>query len=77
MNASSREEQRDAARALDRVLLWGEYVVSNWYLSADRILYWDKFGRPAINPWDGIAFGTWWVDADKAASLEERKQAIE
>ena len=76
VNADSREEQRDAARALDRVLLWGEYVVPNWYLSADRILYWDKFDRPAINPWNGVAFGTWWVDAEKVSSLEQRKKAI-
>jgi microcin C transport system substrate-binding protein len=76
VKATSREEQRTYARALDRVLLWGEYAVPNWYLAADRALYWDKFGRPDTNPWDGIDFGTWWIDQDKAASLADRKSAL-
>jgi microcin C transport system substrate-binding protein len=39
-----------AARALDRVLLHGEYVVPNWYIGTHRVAYWDRFGRPATLP---------------------------
>jgi microcin C transport system substrate-binding protein len=59
-------------RALDRVLLWGHYVVPNWYIGSDRIAYWDKFGKPAVVPKDGVQIDAWWVDAAKAAQLEGR-----
>ena len=31
-------------RALDRVLLWGHYVIPHWHIRAFRVVYWDKFG---------------------------------
>ena len=31
-----------ASRALDRVLLWSDFVVPQWYLPAVRIAYWDR-----------------------------------
>ena len=31
-------------RALDRVLLWGHYVIPHWHIRAFRVAYWDKFG---------------------------------
>lgn len=49
-----------AARALDRVLLWGHYVVPLFYAKQDRIAYWDKFGMPAISPIGGYNIDTWW-----------------
>ena len=33
-------------RALDRVLLWGHYVIPHWHIRTFRVVYWDKFGRP-------------------------------
>ena len=59
-------------RALDRVLLWGHYVVPNWYIGSDRIAYWNKFGQPAVVPKDGVQIDAWWVDVAKAAQLEGR-----
>jgi microcin C transport system substrate-binding protein len=59
--------------ALDRVLLWGYYVIPQWYLPYDRIAYWDKFGRPSIIPAQGVQIDTWWVDPAKAAALAERQ----
>jgi len=59
-------------RALDRVLLWGHYLVPNWYIGSDRIAYWDKFGKPARVPKDGVQLDAWWVDAAKASRLESR-----
>ena len=76
ISATSLEEQQSYARALDRVLLWGDYVVPNWYLSSNRLLYWDKFDRPAVLPWEGARLEYWWIDAEKASTLEERKSAL-
>jgi microcin C transport system substrate-binding protein len=61
-------------RALDRALLWGHYLVPNWYIGADRIAYWDKFGRPAVIPKNGVLvqLDAWWIDPAKAARFESR-----
>jgi microcin C transport system substrate-binding protein len=56
-------------RALDRVLLWGHYVVPNWYLAKERIAYWNKFGKPAVVPKTGVQLDAWWIDPAKAAAL--------
>lgn len=48
--APDREHLVTAARALDRVLLWGEYLVPNWYIGSHRIAYWDRFGHPETLP---------------------------
>ncbi|MCB1738989.1 MAG: ABC transporter substrate-binding protein [Gammaproteobacteria bacterium] len=57
-------------RALDRVLLWGHYVIPNWHIRAFRVAYWDKFGQPDIRPRYALGLMTWWQDADKAARIE-------
>jgi microcin C transport system substrate-binding protein len=61
-------------RALDRALLWGRYVVPNWFIGADRIAYWNKFGRPDVIPKNGVLaqLDAWWIDAAKAARLQRR-----
>ena len=65
-----------ATRALDRVLLWNHYVIPQWHIRFDRIAYWDKFGKPARSPRYGNDLMSWWVDAGKAASLQERKRKL-
>jgi microcin C transport system substrate-binding protein len=56
-------------RALDRVLLWGHYVIPNWHIKSDRYVYWDKYGRPPKVPLQGTALSLWWFDKDKAARI--------
>lgn len=46
LSAESREELVTAARALDRVLLAGHYVIPHWYNNSHRVSYRDVFGRP-------------------------------
>ena len=48
--APDRKHLVTATRALDRVLLHGEYVVPNWFIATHRIAYWDRFGIPARSP---------------------------
>ena len=58
------------SRALDRVLLWGFYVIPHWHIQAFRVAYWDKFGRPRIAPKYTLGFpDTWWVDPTREAAL--------
>jgi microcin C transport system substrate-binding protein len=63
-------------RALDRVLLWGHYVIPHWHIRAYRVVYWDKFSRPAVSPKYALGFDTWWVDPQKEAVLARRKGEI-
>lgn len=54
-------------RALDRVLLWGWYMVPQYYNDAFRLAYWNKFGHPERMPKYGVGFpATWWIDPAKA-----------
>jgi len=75
--ASDRVGLVAASRALDRVLQWGHWMIPNWYIAVDRVLYWDKFGRPPITPRQGIQIDTWWVDPRKEATLEQRKSNLQ
>ena len=76
ISAPSRESLVQRTRALDRVLLWGHYVIPQLIAPFDRILYWDKFGRPEITPLQGPSVDYWWIDSEKAASLPERRRNL-
>jgi microcin C transport system substrate-binding protein len=68
--AKDREELVAATRALDRVLLWNDYVVPQWFAPKVRIAYWDRYGQPATLP--GLTPGflqVWWYDQAKADRL--------
>ncbi len=72
--ADAREPLRDAARALDRVLLWNWYMVPNWHGGAFHIAHWDRFSFPGKPMREGVNFDTWWVDEAKAARLAEARK---
>lgn len=64
--APNRDDLVAATRALDRVLLAGNYVIPQFYRGEATIAYWDKFERPENLPTYGIGFpDIWW---SKAAS---------
>ena len=68
--ARSRGALTAAVRALDRVLMWNNYTVPQWYKGAHHLAFWDRFGRPAVKP--RFARGvvdTWWYDPAKAAAV--------
>jgi microcin C transport system substrate-binding protein len=68
--ADTREKLNVAARALDRVLRSGRYMVPMWYRSDDWLAYWDEFSRPSVKPQYGTgAPGTWWYDPGKAKRI--------
>jgi microcin C transport system substrate-binding protein len=63
------------AHALDRVLLWGWYVVPQWYLQQVRIAYWNRFGYLHVPVRIGVAFEAWWVDPKLAAATDAARAA--
>ena len=70
--APSRESLVQRTRALDRVLLWGHYMIPHWHIRSFRVAFWDMFGRPPVFPKYGFAFDAWWVDQQKQAALGRR-----
>ena len=65
ISANDRNELTTAIHALDRVLLWGHYVVPLYHSNKDRIAYWDFFEYPDKIPLYGIVIESWWVNKDK------------
>ena len=77
ISAPDRDSLIDRTRAMDRVLLWSHYVIPHWHLAAYRVLYWDKFGTPAVRPKYDLGVQYWWVDPDLDATLAERRSAVQ
>ena len=75
IEASDRESLIQRTRALDRVLLFGHYVIPNWHILFNRLLYWDKFSRPEIPVMQGVATTRWWYDEQKAQKLKQKMDA--
>lgn len=61
IQSPDREALVARVRALDRVLLYGHYVVPQWYLNVDRIAYWNKLVRPKVVPSKGVDLADWWA----------------
>ncbi|MCW8884149.1 MAG: extracellular solute-binding protein [Motiliproteus sp.] len=73
ITATDRESLVIATRALDRVLLWNHYVIPHWHIRNFRLIYWNKFSKPAITPKYDIGFESWWLDSDKEAALRMKQ----
>lgn len=59
--ATTRADLVARARALDRVLLWGHYMVPLFYSPVDRLAHWSRLRRPAVTPLYGPLIESWWV----------------
>lgn len=62
INADSRQSLINHARALDRVLLWGHYVIPNYYIDRWRIAYRAYLQRPETAPLYDYGLMTWWLE---------------
>ncbi len=70
ISAKSRKDLITACRALDRVLIWGHYMVPQWFRQGERIAHWDRFGKPEKTPDFDLGFpSTWWWDEAKAKKV--------
>jgi microcin C transport system substrate-binding protein len=73
--AENREELVAATRALDRVLLWRDYVVPQWSYYKTRTARWDRFAHPETMPeYQSPAFPyVWWYDEARAKKTGGRR----
>ncbi|GAH98339.1 unnamed protein product [marine sediment metagenome] len=71
-----RESLIHRTRALDRVLLWGHYIIPQWHISNYRVAYWDKFATPKIRPKYSLGLNSWWINPRLEASLDDRKRGL-
>ncbi|NQV79062.1 MAG: ABC transporter substrate-binding protein [Alphaproteobacteria bacterium] len=74
ITAPNRDSLIAATRALDRVLLWGFYVIPQFYVPVDRLAFWDKFGRPETRPKFGFDTFSWWIDPQKLSRVESGRR---
>ena len=71
IQAPDRESLITRTRALDRVLLWGHYVIPHFHIRVARIIYWNKFGRPKQLAKYSTGFPTtWWIDPEREAAVK-------
>lgn len=70
--AKNRDDLVAATKALDRVLIWNEYVIPTYTRLKEPIAYWERLAHPDPLPYYSIGFPTiWWYDAARAAQIKE------
>ena len=67
LKAEDRESFVSAVRALDRVLLSGDYVIPLFHLPRQWVAHWSDLRRPADTPLYGYQIDTWWIAPAEAA----------
>ena len=76
--AETIDDMMAAVKALDRVVLWGFYHIPINATELERVLYWDKFGRPAGEASAELEYLTgssvrvldsWWIEPSKVQRL--------
>jgi microcin C transport system substrate-binding protein len=72
--AKDRDDLIAATRALDRVLLWNEYVVPQFHTPFERLAMWDMFRRPSKLPSRSSSFlRVWWYDDEAAKRIADAR----
>lgn len=62
INARDRETLITTTRALDRVLLWGHYVLPHWHVNEYRIARRSNVKIPEVRPPYGLPTDAWWIE---------------
>ncbi|WP_245297084.1 MULTISPECIES: extracellular solute-binding protein [Rhodomicrobium] len=68
--ATDREDFVSAVRALDRVLMSGDYAVPLFRLPAQWVAYWSVLHHPDATPLYGYQIDTWWIDPSARADAQ-------
>jgi peptide/nickel transport system substrate-binding protein len=68
LSAKDRDDFVSAVRALDRVLLSGDYVVPLFYLPRQWVAHWRDLKRPEKTPLYGYQIDSWWLDPSAQAN---------
>jgi peptide/nickel transport system substrate-binding protein len=62
LSAEAEADFTAAVRALDRLLMSGDYVIPLFYLPKAWVAYWSHLKHPAVAPLDGLNLDTWWTE---------------
>ena len=73
INAQDRPTLATAGKALDRLLLYGWYMIPNWHDSKFKVATWNRFARPDAKIRDGFILDDWWLDPALAAKTDAAK----
>lgn len=73
IDAQDRQSLATAGQALDRLLLYGWYMVPNWHDSRFKIATWNRFARPNVKIRSGFVLDDWWIDPALAAKTDAAK----
>lgn len=71
ITADSRADLVTRTHALDRVLLWGNYVVPNWHIKTWRVAYWNHLAHPRTTPLYDLGLLTWWYTTAQPSKRTE------
>lgn len=66
LGAVSREDFTSAVRALDRVLISGDYVIPLFHGPRQWIAHWSRLKHPQTQPLFGFNLESWWIEEQKA-----------
>jgi len=61
VGAERRDQLITAARALDRLLLSGDYVIPLYHPRGQWLAHWDVLEGPPVPPTAGFTIDTWWM----------------
>jgi peptide/nickel transport system substrate-binding protein len=67
LKAEDRTSFVSAVRALDRLLLSGDYVIPLFHLPSQWVAHWSDLKRPDTTPLYGYQIDAWWLDPAQAA----------
>lgn len=75
ISAPDRKSLVTRVRALDAVLQRQHLVIPQWHTPYDRLVFWNRFGQPAVTPDQGTQFNAWWIDPKKDAALSKYRRS--
>ena len=71
VKADTRDAMVHYARALDRVLQWGYYMIPNYYSKGTPTVYQNRFGMPPVQPAYDEGLNTWWEVSAKPLTTQQ------
>lgn len=71
IKSETRQELVLYTQAMDRILLFGWYIIPSGFSDKYRIAYWDKFEKPKITPHYSLSISSWWIDTEKEAKINK------
>ena len=71
-NAKDYDELTTYAHALDRTIMWGEYMIPLYYIGQDYIASSINIAHPEEMPLYGAVLETWWIEQNEGVSKIEQ-----